>query len=96
MGTLVTLLGLWFLRRESGSSSSMFLKVLCFVHMPGAWGGGGGGGWQAARTARPSEAVGSGSWTNVRPIPKMPVFLRGQGLLCKDPSPATELQDFKP
>lgn len=42
MGTLVTLLGLWFLRRESGSSSSMFLKVLCFVHMPGAWGGGGG------------------------------------------------------
>lgn len=42
MGTLVTSPGLWFLRRESGFSSSMFLKVLCFVHMPGTWGGGGG------------------------------------------------------
>lgn len=27
--------GLWLLRRESGSSSSLFLEVLCFVHMLG-------------------------------------------------------------
>lgn len=34
-GTLVISPGLWLLRRESGSSSSLFLEVLCFVHMLG-------------------------------------------------------------
>lgn len=33
---------LWLLRRESGSSSSIFLKVLSFVGVPGV------GGWGAA------------------------------------------------
>lgn len=56
--------GLWFQRRESGFSSSVFLKVLSFVHVPGV----GAGEWQAAGRARLSEeAVGARSRTDVRP-----------------------------
>lgn len=60
---------LWLLRRESGSSSSLFLKVLSFVGVPGV----GGGAWQAAgRAGLSEEAVGARSRTHVRPCSQDP------------------------